>query len=203
MLVLTLLTLLLVIATAVMAHWFVHERAGRILLAVVIVVIPVSIFAAGAVQDLEDSTSTQFCLSCHEMEPYGRSLHLDDMELLPAVHFQNGLVPQDHACYSCHKDYTMFGDVKSKLTGMRHVWAHYVAGVPEDIELYKPFPNSNCLHCHEHSRSFLESSHHDNDKVELTNLISGKRSCLSSRCHDLGHATDELEGADFWPEDDS
>ena len=30
-------------------------------------------------------------------------------------HFQNKRIPADHACYTCHSDYTMFGDVDDKI----------------------------------------------------------------------------------------
>ena len=61
---------------------------------------------------LEHAKSTEFCVSCHVMEPYGTSLHFDDLDYLPASHFQNNLVPREKACYTCHTQYTMFGDVR-------------------------------------------------------------------------------------------
>ena len=72
----------------------------------------------------------------------------------------------------------MFGDVTAKLNGLRHVWAHYVAGVPEKIALYKPYPNSNCLHCHDDARRFVEGVAH---RPVLDALYAGTTSCLT--CH--------------------
>ncbi|MEI9815368.1 MAG: hypothetical protein WDO18_23165 [Acidobacteriota bacterium] len=52
------------------------------------------------------------------MEDYGRSLYIDDPSYVPAQHYQNALVPRDHACYTCHTQYTMFGTVQAKLKGV-------------------------------------------------------------------------------------
>ena len=61
----------------------------------------------------------------------GRVCSSTARQALTAVHYQNRLVDRETVCYSCHKDYAMFGDVKAKLNGLRHVWAHYIAGVPQ------------------------------------------------------------------------
>ena len=117
---------------------------------------------------------TRFCLSCHEMQRHGKSLFADNKQALAAAHYQNRLVDRESVCYSCHKDYAMFGDVTAKLNGLRHVWAHYIAGVPKKIELYKPYPNSNCLHCHDDARRFVDGvAHriaHDMTKVDADDL---------------------------------
>ncbi|MGH9674480.1 MAG: hypothetical protein ACRD44_14975 [Bryobacteraceae bacterium] len=63
---------------------------------------------------MERATSTTFCLSCHVMSEFGRSLHVDDRSYLPAAHYQDNLVNRNHACYTCHTDYTMFGTISAK-----------------------------------------------------------------------------------------
>ena len=63
------------------------------------------------------------------MQRHGKSLFADNKQALAAVHYQNREVDRDTVCYSCHKDYALFGDVTAKMNGLRHVWAHYVAGV--------------------------------------------------------------------------
>ena len=85
---------------------------------------------------------------------------MDGKRALAAVRYQSRLVGRDSTCYSCHKDYGLFGDVKAKMNGLRHVWAHYVTGVPEHLALYQPFPNANCLHCHDDARRCLENPPH-------------------------------------------
>ena len=94
------------------------------------------------------------------MQSYGKSLFVDNRKALPAVHFQDRLVDRDNACFACHTDYAMFGDVKAKLNGLKHVYVHYLGKVPEKMELYQPYPNYNCLHCHEDARGFVEAPAH-------------------------------------------
>lgn len=88
---------------------------GKVLAFVALFGLPVLTFTGGAAHHLERATSTEFCLSCHVMEPYGRSLEIDSRQHVPAFHVQNNLVPPERACYSCHTSYTMFGDLQAKL----------------------------------------------------------------------------------------
>ena len=88
------------------------------------------------------------------MEPYGRSLLVDDPAYVPARHFQNNRVPRDDACFTCHTNYTLFGDYKAKLRGLRHVYVNYIGTIPKQIKLYDPYNNRECLHCHGGARTF-------------------------------------------------
>jgi cytochrome c-type protein NapC len=171
---------------------------GKILAFMTLVVAPGLALAGGAMSHLDHSKSTEFCLSCHVMEKYGKSLHVDDKEFLAAQHYQNNRVPRDHACFTCHTDYAMFGGVRAKLRGLRHVSVQYFGKPPEKIKLYTPYNNRECLHCHLGSRSFEESSGHRGEDVAMADLKSGKTSCLSAGCHDVAHGVDELEDAEFW-----
>jgi hypothetical protein len=65
-------------------------------------IFPILAGSLGYNHHMERSKQTTFCLSCHVMEPYGRSLHVDDPTWLPAAHYQNNRVPRDEACYTCH-----------------------------------------------------------------------------------------------------
>lgn len=168
---------------------------GRILAFVALLLLPLLATAVGLSAHVEHSKSTAFCLSCHVMEPYGQSLRVDDAAWVPARHFQNHLVPRDRACFTCHTDYTMFGDAKAKLRGLRHVWVYYVGKVPEKIELYEPYNNRECLHCHAGARSFEESDLHRDLRAELG---ANTTSCLE--CHDMTHEVAELEGKPRWQE---
>src|ERR1700687_4728005 len=125
-------------------------RGGKILAFVVLFILPVLCAAMGTSQHIENSKQTKFCLSCHIMEPYGKSLHIDDPSYLAAAHYQNHRVPADEACYTCHTDYAMFGTFTAKLGGLRHLYIYYLGNppLPQDIKLYKPFNNRECLHCH-------------------------------------------------------
>jgi cytochrome c-type protein NapC len=159
------------------------SRAGRLALLLGAGIIPVAMSGANLREGMEESSRTRFCLGCHEMGAYGKSLFVDEPRALPAMHYQKRLISRDSTCFSCHTDYAMFGDLKAKMNGLRHVWAHYVAGVPNKIALYKSYPNYNCLHCHDDARSFVDAAAH---KPLLTELQSGRTSCLT--CHNVGHA---------------
>ena len=135
------------------------------------------------------------------MTDCGRSLHVDDRSYIPARHFQNNLIPRDHAC-SYHTDYTMFGTVKSKIRGLRHLWVQYAGTIPkpQDIKLYVPFNNRECLHCHLGSRKFEEVGSHHKTPELLDSIKAGTRSCMSSGCHDTIHDVGSPKDASFWKE---
>ena len=167
--------------------------AGLLLAMTAFVVLPLSVTAAGAWAHLERSKSTAFCLSCHEMEPYGRSLAVDDADALPANHMQNHRVPPERACYACHTAYTLFGDLQAKIKGVQHLWVHYRGPLPATIELYEPYLNRECLACHAGARSFEESVMHTDIRADLA---SEAMSCLE--CHPVVHDIAGLDDASFW-----
>jgi cytochrome c-type protein NapC len=169
------------------------HTVGRVALLVGLVALPILLTAGNISYGVAESSTTKFCLSCHEMQRHGKSMFVDDRQALAAVHYQNRLVDRETVCYSCHKDYAMFGDVTAKLNGLRHVWAHYVKGVPEKIELYKPYPNSNCLHCHDDARRFIENPVH---RPVFDALHAGTTSCLS--CHRIAHDMAKVDAGQLW-----
>lgn len=135
---------------------------------------------------LNDMKRVDFCNSCHVMEAYTVSLDVDDEESLPAVHYQNNYVDRETACYACHTEYTMYGDIKAKISGLKHVWVNYFGEIPEKIELYKPYANRDCQHCHGSAKNYLEA--HEDD---LEDIKSGEYTCLD--CHDVGHILKEAK----------
>jgi cytochrome c-type protein NapC len=177
-----------------------RARGGKMLAFVALCVLPVLAQWGGATEHLQRSTSTKFCLSCHVMTDFGRSLYVDDRSYLPARHFQNNYVPREHACFTCHTDYTMFGDYKAKWRGVHHVLVQYLGKIPkpEDIKLYTPYNNRECLHCHAGARSYEEASSHHKTPDMLTQAAANRLSCTSSGCHDIVHDVGSLEGATFW-----
>ena len=199
---------LIVVATGVLAllvglrAQVTRSREGKMLAFVALFVLPLIAAGLGFGAHMERARSTTFCLSCHVMNDYGRSLAIDDPSYVPARHYQNNLVPRESACYTCHTDYTMFGTVTAKLRGVRHLWVQY-AGVipkPEDIKLYTPYNNRECLHCHMGARRFEESTAHHKTADLLRAVKSGQKSCLSSGCHEFIHDVGTLKVAAFWRE---
>ncbi len=179
-----------------------RSREGKILAFVVLLILPSISVWAGFSEQMERAQSTAFCLSCHVMNDYGRSLYVNDPSYVPARHFQNNRVPRDRACYTCHTDYTMFGGVRAKIRGLRHLQVQYFGTIPkpEEIKLYQPYNNRECLNCHLAARRFEEASAHRKDADMLEGVKSGRRSCLSSGCHDIVHEVGSLKDATFWKE---
>ena len=71
------------------------------------------------------------------------------------------------------------------------MWVYYTRQTPEKIELYEPYKNRECLHCHGGARNFLEAHGED-----VPSLQSNETSCLD--CHDLFHAVDEVAELPKW-----
>lgn len=168
------------------------DPRARLLGVFIFFLLPVLVTWNGFSEHLESSKSTKFCLSCHVMTPNGQSLYYDDPEYLPAAHFQNRRIPRDHACYTCHTTYTMYGDLSSKIRGMRHLYMQ-ITGPPEKIELYEPYQNRECLHCHWGARSFTENPIHSDSLGELD---SNEISCLV--CHSQIHHPENGEQPAMW-----
>jgi cytochrome c-type protein NapC len=169
-------------------------RGGKILAFVAFCGLPIMSGAWGLSVHFERSKQTSFCLSCHIMEPYGRSLFVDDAGYVPAAHFQNHRIPSDEACYTCHTDYAMYGSINAKLHGLRHVYVQYLGKPMEPIQLYSPYNNRGCLHCHAGSRSFEDATH----VALMDSLKSNQLSCITSGCHGTVHEVKTLQNVKFW-----
>jgi cytochrome c-type protein NapC len=176
------------------------SRGGKILAFAVLFFLPAICGAIGMSSEMERSKTTAFCLSCHNMEAYGRSLLVDDPGHLVAAHFQNHRVPPDEACYTCHTNYAMFGTFKAKLGGLRHVYVYYLGEIPPlgQTKLHEPYNNRECLHCHLGARSFEEGAVHNADPVTLPAVKANKLSCVSSGCHETVHDVTHLDNVKFW-----
>jgi cytochrome c-type protein NapC len=153
--------------------------------------------------EMQRSKSTAFCLSCHIMQPYGKSLHVDDPAYLAAAHYQNHRVSADQACCTCHTNYAMFGTFKAKMGGLRHLYVHYLRTepLPGDIPLHEPYNHRECLQCHLGARSFERGAVHNADPDTLPAVKANKPSCISSGCHDVVHNVRQLDKVKFWSEE--
>ena len=166
---------------------------GRVLVFLSLLVLPALSFAVGFLEHADHAKRTEFCVSCHVMEPYGLSLQIDSVDHLPASHFQNARVDQERACYVCHTNYSMFGDIRAKLNGLQHLYVNYLTGPPDEIALYQPFQNRECLYCHSTARSFEENDLHIDVRAELE---QNDVSCLE--CHAVSHDIAELPNLKMW-----
>jgi len=171
------------------------DMGGKVLIFIGFFLLPIAAIAVGTSAQMERSKKTESCKACHVMEPYVQSLYIDSKEYVPAFHFQNNLVPKDKACYTCHTTYTIFGDVTSKMRGVRHLYLYYGGMVPEQIKILRPYENRECLHCHNGARSFEENPVHIGIRE---NLQSNAFSCLG--CHNKIHDVANLANLNLWKE---
>ena len=174
------------------------SRGGKQLTFLVLFLLPILTATMGAAEQMRRTEQTQFCLSCHVMEPYGKSLLVDDASYLPAAHYQNGRIPRDQACYTCHTDYVLYGTALTKIRGFRHVYRQYLGLAKPPLHLYTPYSNRECLHCHAGSRSFEEGVVHSADPSIMEAIKAGRTSCLSSGCHQTVHDIANLDKVKFW-----
>src|SRR5271170_1913809 len=172
---------ILLILVVVVRPSITASREGKIIAFLALFIVPLVAAGVGASEHMERSEQTQFCLSCHIMEPYGESLYVDDPSYIPAAHFQNHRIPVDEACYTCHTDYAIYGGFRAKLRGLRHIYVQYLGTIPHPIVLYSPYNNRECLHCHQGARSFEGNPIH---QALMDSIVSNQMSCISSGCHD-------------------
>src|ERR1700733_12872464 len=154
-----------------------------------------SVHCHGYVSHMQGSEQTKFCISCHSMENYGKSLYVDNPNYIPAQHFQNHRVPPDMACYACHTDYTIYGPLKDKLKGITRIYLQYVSTPPNPIHISGGYSNLQCLHCHAGARSFEENPIH---VAIMDSLKTNQMSCISSGCHDTVHNASEVDHLKMW-----
>jgi cytochrome c-type protein NapC len=191
----------LIVLSMVLAMFFFVRPAGaaapreKILAFVALFILPALCVAEGMSVHMQRSEQTRFCISCHVMEPYGRSLYRDSPNYLPAAHFQNHRVPADTACFSCHGDYTIYGPLKNKLQGITRIYLQYISTPPKHITIPGGYNNNQCLRCHAGARDFEANPIH---QALMDSLKSNQMSCISSGCHDTVHNVATLNQAKFW-----
>lgn len=160
-----------------------RQGTGMLAAAVAFIAAPGLLLSVGSERHIGNSKKTEFCLSCHEMHPYGATLL--DPESLAGKHFGNRYVPREAACYTCHTEYTLFGGLRAKTKGLKHLFVHYAGGIGDPVKLYDPYRNRECLHCHEGATSFDEAIGHG-DEIEA--FRADQVSCL--KCHKPAHGVE-------------
>ena len=189
---------IVLIAVVMIAPGITGTRGGKVLAFLALFVLPMTMGFFGATEHMERSKQTSFCLSCHIMQPYGKSLYVDDPSYLPAAHFQNARIPRDQACYTCHTNYAIYGTMHDKLRGLKHAYKYYIGTPAKPIKLYEPFNNRECLHCHLGARSFEQGVVHNADPETMAAIKSNKLSCTSSGCHEVVHNVAGLDKVKYW-----
>jgi nitrate/TMAO reductase-like tetraheme cytochrome c subunit len=93
-LILSLILVTIILIGVLVAHPSITAgRSGKILAFVCMFCLPIFCGLLGVSREMARAKTTTFCLSCHTMEAYGKSLLVDDLTHIPAAHFQNHLVP--------------------------------------------------------------------------------------------------------------
>ena len=123
----------------------------------------------------------QFCASCHIMIPFVKSLDDSNVQTLAPVHAQHRWI-RGNRCYTCHTDYDLLGGVKSKIRGLRHLYAYYTNPVKKSPRLYRPISNLQCLQCHKGAITYEVNETH---KVQEAEILANQISCME--CHGPAH----------------
>ena len=171
----------------------IHLKWGKTLALTAFVILPVIALATGFTRQFENAKTNEFCLSCHIMEPYGKSLYVDDQSYVPANHFQNKRISTDEACYDCHGADSFFGDIKVKLRGLNQSLIFYLGRSPDVIVMHEPYSNEACLRCHDGARVFQEHPVHSS---MLSELREDAMACID--CHGIAHNVAELASQPMW-----
>src|SRR4029079_13743148 len=125
---LTLVALTCAVISAVLVVWYLLRRplltrATKILLLFGIGLFPLGTAMTGNYVGFEATKERTFCGSCHVMKPYTEDSANPSSITLAARHAKNPMFDSQN-CYACHADYGMFGTIKTKMGGMRHVWLY-------------------------------------------------------------------------------
>jgi nitrate/TMAO reductase-like tetraheme cytochrome c subunit len=188
---------------AVLVLWYLVRRpqltwGTKAALLLGIGVFPIATAMTGNYAGFEATKARRFCGSCHVMTPYSTDSADPTSRSLAARHARNALFGADN-CYACHADYGMFGTIKTKAGGLRHVYQyvlHYrnmsLAEAREKIHIRHPFHNATCMHCHStENPDWKAVKEHASllDEVRADHV-----SCASEGCHGPAHPFSKQHG---------
>ncbi len=154
-----------------------------------VVILPGLAFVLGNLALMERSKSVDFCGSCHEMAPVLETV-VGEGDSLAAIHYRAAF-PSKEACYVCHGGYGIWGEVRAKGAGVKHMWASLTGSVHYPLAIYEPFDYGSCLGCHAESRDFRAAAVHDDPEIQSM-LLSGELRCAGT-CHPVAHPPEALQ----------
>jgi len=182
--------------SAVLVLWYLIRRpalnrATKIVLLFGIGLFPIATAMTANYADFEATKNRTFCGSCHVMKPYQDDSENPMSMSLASRHARNEQFGHEN-CYACHADYGMFGTVKTKLGGMRHVYLYIteyrtqsLEEARETIHILHPFQNATCMRCHS-TENPLWKDVKDHASV-IDRVRNGEVSCASEGCHGPAH----------------
>jgi hypothetical protein len=154
-----------------------------------LLVLPFAAYGLGNLYVIQVAKETQFCGSCHVMEPIAAAIHVDDGSLA-ARHVALGAIPNNEACYGCHGGYGVWGGVGAKMDGIRHMFLNLTGRIHYPIEIVGRYDISQCLDCHAQSTKFrAQEAHRDPDMQKA--LLDGSMTCTGV-CHAPPHPESAL-----------
>ena len=167
------------------------DRTTKIALLFGIGIFPIATAASGNYAGFEATKNIRFCGACHVMTPYKTDAQNPESKSLAAIHTRNPMFGHE-SCYTCHADYGMFGTIKTKMGGMRHVYEYLfnyrnmsLEEAKRSIHLLKPYPSSTCMRCHTtNAPGWAAVGDHAG---LLGEMRSGKVGCVGEGCHGPAH----------------
>jgi cytochrome c-type protein NapC len=166
-------------------------------------VLPIAIALIANLVTFEHMKGREFCGSCHVMEPYTGDAAAFDSLTLASRHSRNDAFG-DESCYTCHQDYGMYGTILTKWGGLQHVYHYYlhyqdlsIDSALERIEIYIPYPSSNCIECHSTEVPIWNAV--DEHRGVRDSVRSGELSCASASCHGPAHPAEVMNPQAFRP----
>lgn len=166
-------------------------------------VFPIVTAGTANVAGFKATQSRTFCGSCHVMIPHAEDSKDPNSLSLAAVHARNDYFGHDN-CYTCHKDYGMYGYVLTKMGGMRHVYLYLteyhdmpLEEAKHDIRIVKPLPNSTCMSCHTTTAPRWAAV--PDHASSLVAVREGTLACASGGCHGFAHPMTKL-GKELLPD---
>jgi cytochrome c nitrite reductase small subunit len=193
----SILILVIVIVTVIFERRRTPPSTLNLLRFTGLLVLPIFTIFLGSFATFEGSKNVEFCHSCHSaMDPYVNDMRNSKSTTLAALHYNNRYI-QEAQCYQCHTDYGVWGTIKAKATGLRHLyyWITKTATArgEKQITLYGHYPNEFCLHCHAGSQRFLKAEdglHVDMaDDLLVKDPITGEPNTFCIDCHGPVHPT--------------
>jgi len=121
------------------------DRPSRTLLFAAMVLLPAVWLSFALVRADSTTKSVGFCLSCHEMEEYGRDLRSGDARSLASLHYVGRESDAGSVCFRCHSRPSVAGQLDAKLRGARDLWVHYFGDIPDTMSLIRPYPIDSTL----------------------------------------------------------
>ena len=181
------LPLLLALGAIAACVWLlVRGKAGESMMVASIATVPILAFALSDAVLIERSMRTEFCVTCHLMEPLLETARPEDPASLASIHISRGAVSDSQACFTCHSGYGLHGEFDAKLAGVRHMILTVLDTHSQPLAIHGTFDIDSCRNCHAASVRFRSVEAHQVQEIQDA-LLAGEMSC-TGMCHPAAHS---------------